>query len=162
MASNVKSRYEIDMCNGPILSKMLRFYFPLMASNMLQLVFNAADIVMVGRWAGNDALAAVGSTSALINLLTNLFIGLSVGANVMVARYYGAKQDDELSKMVHTAMITAFISGILLTIIGVFVSGPLLTIMGTTAEALPLAKFTLKYIFAAWFLLCSIILVPQF
>lgn len=147
MASNVKSRYEIDMCNGPILSKMLRFYFPLMASNMLQLVFNAADIVMVGRWAGNDALAAVGSTSALINLLTNLFIGLSVGANVMVARYYGAKQDDELSKMVHTAMITAFISGILLTIIGVFVSGPLLTIMGTTAEALPLAKIYIKIYF---------------
>lgn len=85
-------RFEIDMCNGPLLGKMLKFYFPLMASSMLQLVFNAADVIVVGRFAGSEALAAVGSTSALINLLTNLFIGLSVGANVMVARYYGAKK----------------------------------------------------------------------
>lgn len=144
----VKSKkYEIDMCNGPLLSKMLRFYFPLMASNLLQLVFNAADIVVVGRWAGSEALAAVGSTSALINLLTNLFIGLSVGANVMVARYYGAKQDDELSEMVHTSIITAFFSGIILTIVGFTLTGPILTLMGTTPEALPLAKLYIKIYF---------------
>lgn len=145
--SNSKSGYEIDMCNGKLLSKMLRFYFPLLASNLLQLVFNAADIVMVGRWAGNDALAAVGSTSALINLLTNLFIGLSVGANVMVARFYGAKQDKELSEMVHTAMFSAVISGVLLTIVGLTASGPILTLMGTTEEALPLAKIYIKIYF---------------
>ena len=80
-------KFEIDMCNGPLLGKMLKFYFPLMASSMLQLLFNAADIIVVGRFAGPEALAAVGSTSSLINLLTNLFMGLSVGANVMVARY---------------------------------------------------------------------------
>lgn len=147
MSGVSKSRYEIDMCNGPLLGKMLKFYFPLMASNLLQLIFNAADIVMVGRWAGNDALAAVGSTSALVNLLTNLFIGLSVGANVMVARFYGAKQDKELSEMVHTAMFSALFSGIILTIIGVTASGPILTLMNTTKEALPLAKVYIKIYF---------------
>ena len=125
-------RFEIDMCDGPLLGKMLKFYFPLMASSMLQLIFNAADVIVVGRFAGSHALAAVGSTSALINLLTNLFIGLSVGANVMVARYYGAKQDDELSDMVHTAMMTALISGALLAAVGLSMSGVLLTMMGTT------------------------------
>ena len=82
--TNAKT-YEIDMCNGPLLKKILIFYFPLMLSGVLQLLFNAADIVVVGRFAGSHALAAVGSTSALINLLVNLFIGLSVGANVLVA-----------------------------------------------------------------------------
>ena len=86
-------RYEIDMCNGSILKKMLLFALPLMCSSMLQLLFNAADIVVVGRFAGDNSLAAVGSTSSLINLLTNLFVGLSVGANVLVAQYYGAKKE---------------------------------------------------------------------
>ncbi len=140
--------YEIDMCNGPLLGKMLRFYFPLMASSMLQLIFNAADVIVVGRFAGPEALAAVGSTSALINLLTNLFIGLSVGANVMVARYYGAKQEDELSDMVHTAMLTALISGAILAAVGVSMSRILLTLMGTTQDALPLAVIYIRIYFA--------------
>lgn len=147
MVTLSKSKYELDMCNGPLLGKMLRFYFPLMASNLLQLIFNAADVIMVGKWAGNNALAAVGSTSALINLLTNLFIGLSIGANVLVARFYGAKQYDELKDMVNTSMITAFSSGIILTLVGVSLSGPLLTLMGTTTEALPLAKIYMKIYF---------------
>ena len=92
-------KYEIDMCNGPILKKMLIFALPLMLSSILQLLFNAADIVVVGRFAGDDSLAAVGSTSSLINLLTNLFIGLSVGANVLVARYFGAKKEEELIEL---------------------------------------------------------------
>ncbi len=140
-------RFEIDMCEGPLLGKMLKFYFPLMASSMLQLIFNAADVIVVGRFAGSHALAAVGSTSALINLLTNLFIGLSVGANVMVARYYGAKQDDELSDMVHTAMMTALISGALLAAVGLSMSGVLLTMMGTTKDALPLAVLYMRIYF---------------
>ncbi len=140
-------RFEMDMCEGPLLGKMLKFYFPLMASSMLQLIFNAADVIVVGRFAGSEALAAVGSTSALINLLTNLFIGLSVGANVMVARYYGAKQDDELSDMVHTAMLTALISGAILTTVGLSLSAPLLTLMGTTKEALPLAVIYMRIYF---------------
>ena len=88
--------YEMDMCNGSILKKMLLFAFPLMFSNILQLLFNAADIIVVGNFAGDNSLAAVGSNTALINLLTNLFIGLSIGANVLVARYYGADKKDEL------------------------------------------------------------------
>ena len=80
-----KSKYEMDMCNGPILKKMLIFTLPLMLSSILQLLFNAADIIVVGRFAGDFSMAAVGSTSSLINLLVNLFIGLSVGANVLVA-----------------------------------------------------------------------------
>ena len=95
-----KSSYEIDMCNGPILGKVLRFSIPLMLSGILQLLFNAADIVVVGRFSGKEAMAAVGATSALINLLINIFVGLSVGANVAVARYYGAKREKDVSKTV--------------------------------------------------------------
>lgn len=102
--SNDKKKYEIDMCSGSILKKMLLFSIPLMFSSILQLLFNAADIIVVGRFAGDNSLAAVGSTSSLINLLVNLFIGLSVGANVLVARYYGAKHEKDLSTTVHTAM----------------------------------------------------------
>ena len=87
-----KVKNEIDMCNGPILKKMLVFTLPLMCSSMLQLLFNAADIIVVGRFAGDTALAAVGSTTSLVLLLSNLFIGLSVGANVLAARYFGAAE----------------------------------------------------------------------
>ena len=104
-------KYEIDMCNGPLLGKILLFTLPLMLSGILQLLFNAADMIVVGRFAGSNALAAVGSTGPLINLLVNVFIGLSVGANVLVARYYGANQEKELSDMVHTAMLTSLICG---------------------------------------------------
>ena len=102
--SGAKS-YQMDMCTGSILKKMLIFSLPLMASSMLQLLFNAADIIVVGRFAGDNALAAVGSNTALINLLTNFFMGLSIGANVLVARYFGAKNDKDLSETVHTAMM---------------------------------------------------------
>lgn len=87
----MKKSYEMDMCSGPLLSKILVFSIPLMLSGILQLLFNAADIIVVGRFTGSEALAAVGSTSALINLIINLFIGISVGANVVVARFYGAR-----------------------------------------------------------------------
>ncbi|MCX4316771.1 MAG: MATE family efflux transporter, partial [Lachnospiraceae bacterium] len=86
-----KQSYEIDMCHGPLLGKILLFSLPLMLSSILQLLFNAADMIVVGRYAGSQALAAVGATGALINLLINVFMGLSVGVNVMVARYYGGK-----------------------------------------------------------------------
>ena len=90
--SNMSKRYEMDMCSGPIFIKIVIFAVPLILSGILQLLFNAADIIVVGRFAGSESLAAVGSTSALINLLVNVFIGLSVGANVLVARYFGAQQ----------------------------------------------------------------------
>ena len=105
----MKKNYEIDMCNGPITGKMLRFALPLMLSSMLQLLFNAADIITVGKFGSEHSLAAVGSNTALINLLTNLFIGLSIGANVLVARFYGAKNGEELNETVHTAMLLSLI-----------------------------------------------------
>ena len=88
--------YEMDMCSGPLLSKLIVFAVPLMLSGILQLLFNAADIIVVGRFAGSESLAAVGSTSSLINLLVNLFIGLSIGANVLVAQLYGANKLKDL------------------------------------------------------------------
>lgn len=124
-------KYEMDMCNGPLFGKIMIFYFPLMLSGVLQLLFNAADIIVVGRFAGSDSLAAVGSTSSLINFLVNLFIGLSVGANVLVARFYGAGQKKELSEMVHTAILTSIVSGAILVVIGIAVAGPALRLMGT-------------------------------
>ena len=112
-------QYEMDMCSGPILRKMLMFALPLMLSSILQLLFNAADIVVVGKFAGDNSLAAVGSNTALINLLTNLFIGLSIGANVVAARSYGAKAWDNLRDTVHTSMLLSMISGGLLMVLGV-------------------------------------------
>ena len=136
MEKVASKKYEIDMCNGPLLGKILIFYIPLMLSGILQLLFNAADIVVVGRFAGNEALAAVGSTSSLTNLIVNLFIGLSVGANVLVARYYGANQKDELKEMVQTTVATALVSGILLIFAGFFISRPALAWMGTPEDVI--------------------------
>ena len=147
MFGKSKGRYEIDMCNGPILSKMLLFAVPLMFSGILQLLFNAADIVVVGKWAGDDSLAAVGSTSSLINLLTNLFIGMSIGANVLVARYYGARQEKELRATIHTAMLLSLISGVLLTIIGVFGAHKILALMQTPEDVLKLATIYIRIYF---------------
>ena len=109
MNDKIKKKYEIDMCSGSIVKKMLIFALPLMLSSILQLLFNAADIVVVGKFAGDDSLAAVGSTGSVINLLTNLFIGLSIGANVLVARYYGAKREEDLKSTVHTAILLSII-----------------------------------------------------
>ncbi len=131
-----EKKYEIDMCNGPLLGKILMFYFPLMLSGVLQLTFNAADIIVVGRFAGNEALAAVGSTSSLINLIVNLFIGLSVGTNVLVARYYGAGQKKELSETVHTAILTSLVSGVILLCIGCFLARPALQLMDTPSDVI--------------------------
>lgn len=134
--SKTGNKYEMDMCNGPLLGKIIIYAVPLMLSGILQLLFNAADIIVVGRFAGNHALAAVGSTSALINLLVNLFIGLSVGTNVLVARYYGGGQEKDISETVHTSMITAVVGGIILIVVGFFLSRPLLTWMGTPEEVI--------------------------
>lgn len=147
MGRKEKKKYEIDMCNGPILKKMLLFAVPLMLSSILQLLFNAADIVVVGKFAGDDSLAAVGSTSSLINLLTNLFIGLSVGANVLVARYFGAKKEDELKETVHTAMTLSIIGGIVLTVIGIIGAPVILGWMQTPPEVLSLAVVYLRIYF---------------
>lgn len=129
-------KYEIDMCNGPLFGKIIVFAIPLMLSGILQLLFNAADMIVVGRFSGSDALAAVGSTSSLNNLIINFFIGLSVGSNVMVARYYGAGKKKELSEMVHTAITTALVCGMFLGVFGICVSRAALQAMGTPAEVI--------------------------
>lgn len=131
MKTKEKKSFEIDMCNGPLLGKILLFTFPLILSGILQLFFNAADVVVVGRFAGNEALAAVGSTGSLTNLLVNLFIGLSVGVNVLVARYYGGKQEQEVSETVHTAIIVSVTGGIFLAVLGFVAARPLLLLMDT-------------------------------
>lgn len=143
-----KKSYEIDMCNGPLLGKILLFAIPLMLSGILQLLFNAADIIVVGRFVGHEALAAVGSTSALINLLINVFIGLSVGTNVLVANYYGARKYEQVSETVHTSVLTSLICGCALILVGLFLAGPLLTLMGTPDDVLAQATLYMRIYFA--------------
>lgn len=143
-----KKNYEIDMCNGPLLGKILLFSLPLMLSSILQLLFNAADMIVVGRYAGSESLAAVGATGALINLLINVFIGLSVGANVMVARNYGAKKERAVSETVHTSIATSLFSGVFLAVIGIFLSRPLLGLMGTPADVIDQATIYMQIYFA--------------
>lgn len=139
--------YEIDMCNGPLFSKILLFSIPLILSGILQLLFNAADMIVAGRFAGSIALAAVGATSSLINLLINVFVGLSVGANVAIAHFYGAKQDRDLQETLHTAIMLSIICGFFLSIVGFFLAGPLLTLMGTPADILPYSVIYMKIYF---------------
>lgn len=135
------------MCSGSIFKKMILFAVPLMCSGVLQLLFNAADIIVVGRFAGDESLAAVGSTSALINLLTNLFIGLSVGSNVLVARFLGSKNDRELKETVHTSILLSIYSGILLTIVGLIAAKQFLTWMQAPPEVLNLAVLYMRIYF---------------
>lgn len=142
-----KKSYEMDMCNGPILKKMLIFAIPLMFSSILQLIFNAADVIVVGRFAGDYALAAVGSTGSLSNLFVNFFMGLSIGANVLVARFYGAKKESQLKETVHTAITISLISGVILAIIGVFAAPVILKWMDAPAKVLPLAATYLRVYF---------------
>lgn len=144
----MKKSYEMDMCNGPILGKVLTYSFPLMLSGILQLLFNAADVIVVGRFAGSQSLAAVGSTTALINLLINLFIGLSIGANVLVARYYGAKNEKDISETVHTAVALSLVSGVFLIFIGIFTSRFWLELMGTPEDVIDKSVIYMQIYFA--------------
>ena len=139
--------YEIDMCNGPLFGKILIFAVPLMPSGMLQLFFNAADIIVVGQFVGHTALAAVGSTGSLINLLVNVFVGLSVGTNVLVARYYGARDAKHLHETVHTSVLTSVLSGTALIVIGLILAEPLLTLMGTPDDVLDQAALYMRIYF---------------
>ena len=128
------NKYEIDMCNGSIMDKLVSFALPLMLSGILQLMFNAVDIIVVGRFSGSEALAAVGSTTALINVFTNLFIGISLGANVLAARFFAAGRKEEMSETVHTSITLALISGILMAFVGLVFSKGALELMGTPED----------------------------
>lgn len=124
------------MCNGTIMDKLISFSLPLMISGVLQLLFNAVDIIVVGRFSGSQALAAVGSTTALINVFTNLFIGVSLGANVLSARFYAAGRDREMSETVHTSVTFALISGVVMVFVGLFFSRFALELMGTPEDVI--------------------------
>ena len=117
--------YEIDMCSGPLVPKILQFSIPLMLSGILQLLFNAADIIVVGQFTGSAAMAAVGSTSSLNNLIINIFIGLSLGSSVLMARYYGARDMEDIHQLVHTSIMLSLISGAGLIVIGTALARPL-------------------------------------
>ena len=125
------NKYEIDMCNGTIMDKLVSFSLPLMLSGILQLMFNTVDIIVVGQFTGSEALAAVGSTTALIAVFTNLFIGISLGANVLAARFYASGKNKEMSETVHTAIALAFVSGMIMAVVGLLFSRLALEIMGT-------------------------------
>lgn len=125
----------IDMCNGPLLPKLVLFALPLIATGLLQVFYNAADIIVVGKFAGDDALAAVTSTSSLISLMVNLFLGLSTGVSATVALHLGARHSKKVHQSVHTAVVMGIIGGIFLMFVGLFLAGPLLRLMGVPDEA---------------------------
>jgi len=131
-----KNKYEIDMTNGTLMDKLISFSLPLMLSGILQLMFNAVDIIVVGRFTGSSALAAVGSTTALINVFTNLFIGISLGANVLAARFYAAGREKEMSETVHTAIALALVSGLIMAVVGVVFAKRALILMDTPADVI--------------------------
>lgn len=141
------SETSADFCSGPLLKKMLLFAFPIMVMNFLQLMFNAADMIVVGRFSGHQALAAVGATGSLINLLVNLFMGLSVGTSVVVARDYGAGRPDDVSRSVHTSICVSFICGIIIMVAGLIFCKPLLAWMGTPSDIIDLSVLYMKIYF---------------
>lgn len=130
------NKYEIDMCNGTLMDKLISFSLPLMLSGILQLLFNAVDIIVVGRFTGSQALAAVGSTTALINIFTNLFIGISLGANVLAARFYASGKEQEMSETVHTSITLALISGLVMALAGVLLARFALNLMETPNDVI--------------------------
>ena len=142
------NKFEIDMCNGTIMDKLISFSVPLILSGILQLLFNAVDIIVVGRFSGSQALAAVGSTTALINIFTNLFIGISLGANVLAARFYAAQKDKEMSETVHTAIMLALISGVVMLFVGIFFARGALELMGTPDDVIGQSTLYMRIYFA--------------
>lgn len=135
------------MCEGAILPKLVVFAIPLILSSMLQLLFNAVDVIVVGRFAGSQSLAAVGATTSLINLMVNLFIGLSIGANVLVGRYLGAKDEVGVRESVHTSILLALISGIVMMTIGLTAAEPILRLMATPSDVIELSAVYIRIYF---------------
>lgn len=147
MIKEMNKSQDMDMLNGGLLRKILVFALPLALSSMLQQLFNSADVAVVGRFAGSQALAAVGSNEAVISLLINIFVGLSVGANVTVAKYYGQGDKKNVSHSVHTSILVAVISGLFLIVFGFFMTKILLEMMGTPQDVIDLAGVYLRIYF---------------
>jgi len=137
----------MDMTEGPLTTKIIKFTIPVMLSGILQLLFNTADVIVVGRFTGKTALAAVGSTGSLINLLVSLFIGLSIGTNVLVARYQGAKDDKSVSETVHTSIALGIVGGLILLIVGVVATRPLLEMMATPDDVIDQSTLYMRILF---------------
>ena len=142
-----KSVRRIDMCHGPIFINVIRYTVPIICTSVLQLLFNAADLVVVGRYCGINSVAAVGATNSLIHLFVNLFIGLGAGVSVAVAYAVGERDESKISRVVHTAIPLAVICGMIITTIGFTFSKPLLLLMGTPDETLPLSSLYIKIYF---------------
>lgn len=142
-----KKKHEIDMTSGPLLGKIIAFALPLMLTSILQLLYNAADIVVVGKFAGDTSLAAVGSTSSLIGLIVNLFMGMATGSGVIIAQAMGANNKEKLHKTVHTAMLLSVILGFVVGTIGFTVSKYLLLLMSTPEDVLPKATLYVRIYF---------------
>ncbi|MBR1918011.1 MAG: MATE family efflux transporter [Spirochaetales bacterium] len=141
------SKSRVDMINRPIIPSMIAFVVPLILSGFLQLFFSAADTIVVGRFAGHASMAAIGATFSLTNLLVNFFIGLSVGVNVVVAKYFGAGHDRNVEDAVHTAIATSLISGVLLAFVGLVFSPVFLGWMGTPDDVIEKASLYMRIIF---------------
>ncbi len=145
----ISRNHDLDMCNGPLFGKILTFSLPIMAMNALQLLFNTTNMVVVGRFSGSEALAAVGATGALINLIVNFFMGLSVGTSVIVAQDYGADKPNDVSRSVHTSMAISVIAGLLVMVLGLTLWRPLLVVMGTPEDIFDLsAQYMIIYFFS--------------
>ena len=138
------SKYSLDMTNGPFFKKILKFSLPLVFTGLLQMIYNTADIIVVGRFAGGTALAAVGATSSLVNLILNIFLGLSMGSGVMTAKYIGARDEGAVKRCVHSAMLLSILSGIFVAIFGFVFSEQLLIMMDSPKDVLPLSTLYLK------------------
>ncbi|MED9820482.1 MAG: MATE family efflux transporter [Christensenellales bacterium] len=143
----MNSSRTMDMTQGHMLTQVLVFALPIMLSSILQLLFNAADTIVVGRFSGNEALAAVGSVGSLNNMIISLFIGLSVGANVLVARYTGSRSDAAVSDTVHTSVLLALVGGVALMLVGIALARPLLELMGSPDDVIELAILYVRIIF---------------
>lgn len=143
----MSSNKQMDMLHGSLMDKLLLFSLPLAASSILQQLFNSADVAVAGRFAGSEALAAVGGNSSVINLLVNLFVGMSVGANVVIANYIGRQKLEQVKNAVHTAITLALLSGIFLLTLGLFIARPVLVLIDTPSDVLELAVVYLKIYF---------------
>ena len=138
---------QVNMTEGALLPKIIRFSLPLAATGVLQLLFNAADVIVVGKFAGATALAAVGATTSLINLLVNAFLGISVGVNILVARYLGCREEEHVRASVHTAFALSLALGLIVMVAGLTLSTPLLELMKTPEDILPLSSLYLRIYF---------------
>ena len=141
--------HQMDMCHGPLFRKIVLFTLPLLATNILQLVFNAADMVVLGQFASHQAMGAVGATVSINSLFVSLFLGLGIGSNVLVARFYGAGDTVRLHKSVHTSIAASLLCGLILMIVGLLSVRPLLTLMRTPADILEKSCLWLSICFAA-------------